>query len=187
MDFSTEQQRGLLDYAKRVIRHELDGGAEMPTPPNDAALQLHAGCFVTLHGAMTHQLRGCIGQLRGEEPLVATVGEMAKEALHDPRFVDEPVTLEELPELEVELTVLSPLEEAKNPLDFDLLKHGIYLTYRGRGGCFLPQVARETGWDREALLARLCMEKMGLPPETWRERGAKMLRFSATILGPERF
>ena len=112
---------------------------------------------------------------------------MAEAVLDDPRFRVNPVTLEELPELELEITVLSPLEPAANPLDFDPLQHGIYLHCQGETGCFLPQVARETGWTKEQLLSRLCSEKMGLPADSWRSPAARLSRFAATIIGPEPF
>lgn len=185
MDFSTQQRRFLLDLARAVIRRELGGNAVQPTAPEDPALEVKAGCFVTLHTLERHRLRGCIGQLTGDGPLARTLEEMSQAVLHDSRFAEDPVTLPELPELELELTILSPLELAAHPQDFDLLQHGIYLQHEGRAGCFLPQVARETGWDRETLLAQLCTQKMGLPPSAWRDPAARLMRFAAMVIGPE--
>ena len=107
--------------------------------------------------------------------------------LEDPRFRVNPVCADELPELELEITVLSPLELAANALDFELLEHGIYLHCQGATGCFLPQVARETGWSKQQLLARLCTEKMGMPADAWQSPAARLYRFTATIIGPEPF
>jgi AMMECR1 domain-containing protein len=102
--------------------------------------------------------------------------------------VDDPVRLEELPDLEMDISVLSPLRPAPGPLSFDLLNEGIYLTWgETRAGCFLPQVARETGWTREQLLARLCVEKMGLPATAWQDPRAKLFTFTTLVIGPEPF
>jgi AMMECR1 domain-containing protein len=79
------------------------------------------------------------------------------------------------------------MKPAKSCLDFDPSIHGIFLTIGGRGGCFLPQVARDTGWAREQLLARLCSEKLGMPADAWKQPPARLFTFTAEILGPERF
>ena len=68
------------------------------------------------------------------------------------------------------------------------MNEGIYLTWgETRAGCFLPQVAQETGWSKEQLLARLCVEKMGLPPEAWKDLRAKLFVFTTLVIGPEPF
>ena len=107
--------------------------------------------------------------------------------LDDPRFSDDPVRLEELPDLEIEISVLSPLHCVPGPLAFKPLTEGIYLACGQRTGCFLPQVARETGWSREQLLDRLCTEKMGLPAGAWNVPGAELSVFSTVTIGPEPF
>lgn len=184
MDFTPTQAQLLLNHARAVIVRRLERLAP-PPPLHDEFAQASAGCFVTLHSLAAHRLRGCIGRIRSEHSLALTLEEMAQAALEDSRFEASPITPVELPELEVEITVLSPLEETRDPLDFDLHNHGIYLQHSGRSGCFLPQVARETGWDRQTLLQRLCTEKMGLHAGAWRERGARLHRFTTTIIGPE--
>lgn len=187
MDFTEPQRARLLDIARNVIQQQLGRRGLPPVPEDDPAFGQSASCFVTLHSLGDHRLRGCIGQIRANGPLLECVKEMAQAVLDDPRFRMNPVTLGELPDLELEITVLSPLEAAGHALDFDLLEHGIYLNCRGETGCFLPQVARETGWTREQLLTRLCTEKMGLPADAWKSPGARLYRFSATIVGPKPF
>ena len=187
MTLSPGQQSCLLDLAREVIRGSL-GKREVTLPPtDDPALAVHAGAFVTLHTRASHQLRGCIGQIRGTGPLKDSVKEMAQAVLEDPRFYRDPVTLDELPDLELEITVLSPLELAANPLDFDLLQHGIYMVCGGVSGCFLPQVARETGWTKEQLLSRLASEKMDLDDDAWKRPDARLYRYTTLIIGPEPF
>ena len=77
--------------------------------------------------------------------------------------------LDELPMLSIEISVLTPLRDAAHALDFDLHADGIVLTCGRHSGCFLPQVARETGWTKEQLLGRLCTEKLGLRESAWRD------------------
>jgi len=191
MVLSPHHQRLLLDAAREVIRRRLAG---QPPPPDDiAALQdpvlaQPAGCFVSLHVRRTHELRGCVGRLDACDPLVVAVRRSAANVLTDPRFTTDPVCLDELPYLEMEVSVLSPLRLAPTALEFDLLNEGIYLTWAEcRAGCFLPQVARETGWSREQLLCRLCVEKMGLPATAWQDSRAKLFVFTTQVIGPEAF
>jgi AmmeMemoRadiSam system protein A len=158
---------------------------EQPPPP--AALLQPAGCFVSLHQKSNHALRGCIGRMDATQPLIDTLRYSAAAALDDPRFVKNRVTLRDLPRLTLEVSVLSPLIPAANPLAFEPGEHGIYLTIGNRSGVFLPQVARETGWTREQLLDRLCSEKMGLNARTWQEPQARLQTFLGVIVGPEPF
>ena len=188
MELSSEQRQILLDVARQTIRTAL--GAEGAVPPaacDDPVLYQPAGCFVTLHSLANHRLRGCVGRLDSRDELIVAVRLVAGSVLEDPRFASCPVRLDELPELEIEITIIFPLCPAASCLDFDLLNDGIYLMLADRAGCFLPQVARETGWDRQQLLARLCTEKMGLPADAWRHESARLMKFRPLILGPEPF
>lgn len=187
MVLKPEQQQALLDAARDVIRQTLGCHAPPPMENSDPALLQPAGCFVTLHEKGTHRLRGCVGTLDASAPLMDALHRSAASVLEDPRFINDPVELDELPRLEIEISILSPLRAVNDPLDFDLLNDGIYLTLGGRSGCFLPQVARETGWDKEMLLARLCTEKIGFPPAAWKLPEARMQVFSTLQIGPEPF
>ena len=197
MLLSPQHQRLLLDAARDRIRQVLRGdvprddageGAGGATARfADDALMQPAGCFVTLHRLRTHELRGCVGRLDAVDPLLVAVRKAAAGVLNDPRFANDPVRLDELPRLQIDVSVLSPLRPAPGPLDFDLYNDGIYLTWGERAGCFLPQVARETGWDKTQLLARLCVEKMGLPPTAWQDPRARLFHFTTVVVGPEPF
>ena len=188
MEITEAQRQSLLNAARVVIRQSLRGGVRVAAPPtSDPVLSMPAGCFVTLHERGSHRLRGCIGRLQTTDPLLKTIYETAESVLHDPRFRNNPITLAELPRLDLEVSVLSPLQEAANPLDFDPPNDGIYLMCEGRTGTFLPQVARETGWTREQLLERLCSEKMGLSSSAWRSPAARLLKYTVVVLGPEPF
>jgi AmmeMemoRadiSam system protein A len=185
----------LLEAARETIRRHLGGRANAggadarlePLPCPDPDLMTPGGCFVSLHELRTHRLRGCVGRMDASQPLWLSVCNSAVGVLDDPRFHEEPVRLAELPTLEIEISVLSPMRPAPTPLDFDPQEQGIYLIHGKRSGCFLPQVARETGWNREQLLTRLCVEKMGLSPDAWREPVARLMVFSTVVIGPEPF
>jgi AmmeMemoRadiSam system protein A len=188
MDLSPAHQRMLLDIARAAIREALRGAADQLVPAStDPILNMPAGCFVSLHDSASHRLRGCVGRLDARTPLIRCVYEMSSGVLGDPRFRNSPITPQELPRLDLELSILSPMKPAPTPLDFDPLNDGIYLTCQARSGTFLPQVGRQTGWSREQLLSRLCTEKLGLPPDAWQEPSAKLLTYTALVIGPVPF
>ncbi len=189
MPFSGEQRQTLLGVARSAIHGTLSGNT--PCVPDlstgNVELTRPAGCFVSLHSIETRRLRGCVGRLESRDPLLLAVHESSVNVLSDPRFTLDPVKLEQLRELDLELTVLSVLRAASGCLDFDPQSQGIFLTVGGRGGCFLPQVARETGWGREQLLDRLCTEKLGVAAKAWQQPPAKLFTFTVEIIGPEPF
>ncbi|HLL89551.1 MAG TPA: AmmeMemoRadiSam system protein A [Tepidisphaeraceae bacterium] len=188
MAISPTDATALLAIARGSIRAALQ---DRPVPPIDVAalsplLAGTGGCFVSLHTLRGHRLRGCVGRIESTDSLAVAVQDAATKVLRDPRFVGDRVTEEELSDLDLEVSVLSPLRPS-TAAEFDLLNDGIVLTIGGRSGCFLPQVARETGWTREHLLDRLCTEKLGLPPGAWAEAGAVLQRFAAEVVGPVPF
>ena len=130
---------------------------------------------MTLH--KQGHLRGCIGHVRGDEPLYLTVCECAiAAALSDPRFA--PVTPEEIPLMNIEISVLSELRLV-SPEQIEVGKHGLFISLQGRQGLLLPQVAVEWQWDRETFLEETC-RKAGLPTDAWR-CGATVEAFTAEI------
>ena len=168
-----------------VIRRKLSGEISgQLVVPNDPNLAKPAGCFVSIHRRDDHALRGCVGIMDTGKPLVQVLVSASEAVLTDPRFANHRITLQELPELELEVTVLGPLTRRPSPLDFEPSTEGIYLTVGERTGCFLPQVARETGWKRDQLLARLCTEKLGLAPDAWKHPSIVFQVFSADVVGP---
>jgi AmmeMemoRadiSam system protein A len=192
MHLGPESSRAILDLARRAIRAALNGERVDQSSTADAGgvadeLAQRAGCFVSLHEMRTHRLRGCVGRLEADEPLNTVVPKVAESCLRDPRFEHCRIRLDDLPRLLIEVTVLSPLRSAADPLDFSLLEDGIVLTLGEVTGCFLPQVARETGWSKEQLLSRLAQEKLGLPPDAWTLPQAKLQKFSTLLIGPEPF
>jgi AmmeMemoRadiSam system protein A len=181
---SPQTQQAILDLAADTVIRRL-GGNPLPLPALTYPLvQQPAGCFVSLHRKEPHALRGCVGMLNTGKTLRASLVAAAESVIGDPRFLAEPVTRFELPQLTIEVTLLGPLEKAKSTLDFEPVQHGIHLTFRGKNGLFLPQVARETNWSREQLLSRLCTEKLGVPENSWKDPTAELRTFSADVIGP---
>ncbi len=185
MGIAPQTQRVLLDLASDAMICAL-GGTSRPIPPlDDPIFAQSVGCFVSLHRKETHALRGCVGMLESDRALSETIAAAARSVLHDPRFTNDPVRLDELIQLDIEVTLIHPMRQVASPLDFDPMEHGIYLTISDRSGCFLPQVARETGWTREQLLCRLCTEKLNLHADAWKDPEAVLKIFTAEIVGPQ--
>ncbi|MDE1888664.1 MAG: AmmeMemoRadiSam system protein A [Planctomycetota bacterium] len=175
----------LLDVARRNIEAVVKQEPVSLSPIDHPDLQGEQGVFVTLktHG----QLRGCIGCFTSDIPLYQLVSEMAiSSATEDPRFEFNRIKLSELEQLEIEISVLSPLKQIKNPLDFELGKHGIFIRKGSRTGCFLPQVALETGWSKEEFLSHCCSSKAGLAPDAWKREDVEIYTFTAEILEEKR-
>lgn len=136
------------------------------------------GAFVTLRRA--RELRGCIGRIEADEGLARVVARCAVAACAlDPRFP--PVDETELPDIEIELSLLGPLEPIDGPADIELGRHGLVVEQAWQRGLLLPQVATEWRWDCETFLAHTC-RKAGLSVDAWR-RGATLWRFEAEVFG----
>ncbi|MBD3368417.1 MAG: AmmeMemoRadiSam system protein B [Candidatus Eisenbacteria bacterium] len=179
-EFLTEaERRELLRLARASIRSALDE-APSPSPRIESeAFNTPSGAFVTLHSS--GRLRGCIGAVQAVRPLAETVISMAVEAaLRDPRFP--PVTMEELNQLDIEISVMSPLRAVEDVSEIKVGRDGLVIQRGGRSGLLLPQVATEYGWDRDTFLDHTC-QKAGLPAGTWRDPGTTILRFSAEVFG----
>ena len=123
--------------------------------PLSGALGENRGAFVTLH--LDGNLRGCIGRITSDRPLAVTVAECARSAaVRDPRFA--PVAPDEIPFLDLEISVLTPPVEVGGPDAIELGRHGILLEREGRQAVFLPQVPGEQGWDLATTLDHLALK-----------------------------
>jgi uncharacterized protein len=174
------ERKLLLSIARDTLTQYARNG-KRPAPPAELspALRERCGAFVTLH--RRGSLRGCIGTFVGEGPLAETIGRMAVAAgWEDPRFPH--VKADEIGDIDLEISVLSPLREIRDVSEIEVGKHGIYITKGYYRGVLLPQVATEQGWDRDTFLSHTCI-KAGLPPETWRQGGVKIEIFSAQVFG----
>lgn len=176
---SPEDKKRLLAIAHQTVEDASVGRAPRAWPTAPGQPPDERGAFVTLH--KNGQLRGCIGNFVGDGSLERTVSQMAVAAAsQDPRF--RPLRPDELAEIDIEVSVLSPLERIDDPELIEVGRHGIYLiSPRGRG-VLLPQVAVEQGWDRWTFLDHTCL-KAGLNPGCWREPEVNIFIFSADIFG----
>jgi MEMO1 family protein len=179
-DLTPTQQAELLALARAAIAQALGAGEPARNSAVPAWMQTPSPVFVTLkeHG----DLRGCIGMTEAVLPLGQAVKQMAcAAAFEDPRFG--PVTARELLNLNVEISVLSPLRRIQSPADIKLGVHGVVVRREGRSGLFLPQVATETGWSRDVFLDELCSQKAGLPAGAWRDKETELYVFTVQAFG----
>jgi hypothetical protein len=177
--FSDQQKRKLLALARKTIEDGAHGKKKPKAQPDDAELAMPAGAFVSLH--KRGGLRGCIGRFEAESPLYQTVVDMAWAASkNDPRFNE--VEKEELADIDIEISVLSPLRKIDNLKEIEVGRHGIYVIRGGRRGTLLPQVALEQGWNRETFLRHTCM-KAGLPPDAYKDEGTEIFIYDALVFG----
>ena len=170
-----EEERTQLAVARRALESVLEGRAFSAPGEVSPALLGKAGAFVTLRAG--DELRGCIGHVEAREPLVQIVAECAvAAALRDPRFP--PVGALELPSINIEISVLSPLFDIR-PEELVIGQHGLMVSRGFRRGLLLPQVPLEWGWDAERFLEETSC-KAGLPPDAWRQ-GARLQAFTTHI------
>ena len=180
---NAEQKQTLLKVAKDTVSAAVGCKSVYEPTTDDPSLLVEVGCFVTLKNG--EQLRGCIGQFTADEPLIEGVCQMAvSSCMHDPRFGGDRITADELPDLDIEISVLSPMQKTDDPLGLRLGVDGIYITDGRTSGCFLPQVATETGWNEEDFLSFCCAHKAGLAPDAWKiDPDVEVYLFTADVFG----
>jgi AmmeMemoRadiSam system protein A len=168
----------LLELARQTVVASVRGQA-LPRVPAHPELALPRGVFVSLH--RSGDLRGCLGHLEGDTPVGEVTRRMAvASSRDDPRFP--PVTPEELADLDVEVSVLSPFERIR-PEDVVPGRDGLLITRGHRSGVLLPQVATEHRWDRVTFLRAVC-QKAALPSEAWQDAATELYAFRAQVVPP---
>jgi AmmeMemoRadiSam system protein A len=174
---SQHDRQLLLRLARESIAAHI-GVAPAHVPGSVDVLARPGGAFVTLH--KDGDLRGCIGHIEPSEPLGKVVPRSAVAASsRDPRFP--PVTASELEAIDIEISLLGPLEAIAGPQDIVVGRDGLVVERGRQRGLLLPQVATEWGWDAETFLAHTC-KKAGLPKDAW-QKGAKLWKFEAEVFG----
>ncbi len=171
-----EDRERLREIAWQAFRAALGRGGPEAERPRTGPLAERGSAFVTLRKG--GRLRGCIGLIGGRYPLAEAVRDAARRVLRDPRFA--PVRPEELPELELEITVLSPFRRVEDPSEVEVGRHGLYISRGLASGLLLPQVAAEQGWDREEFLRGVC-RKAGLPPDAWKSGDVDLQVFEGEV------
>ena len=166
----------LLVLARRALVARVHREAAPDVP---ADLELVAfGAFVTVYHR--DHLRGCLGTLDTRDPLARVIARLAGDVSHrDHRF--EPIRRQELPDVTIDLSVLTPPEPVDDPAAIVVGRDGLIIEKGRRRGLLLPQVAPEHGWDCQTFLAQTCL-KAGLPLDAWRD-GAVIYRFEAEVFG----
>lgn len=174
------QRQTLLDLARRAVAA---AAADKPSPEitPDELLSEKGAAFVTLR--RSGSLRGCMGHIVASAPLWLSVRDMARSAARsDPRFP--PVAPEELGEMTIEISVLSPLRKIRSSEDVSVGRDGLYVKRKHSAGLLLPQVAVTAGWNPRQFLEQTC-RKADLPPIAWQDPETELFAFTAEIFGEE--
>ncbi len=177
LGFSDDEKAKLKDIARLSIEAAVK--AKKPSEPEGITKKLKEpyGIFVTInkHG----NLRGCIGRIIGDQPLYLSCQQMARAAaIEDPRFP--PVTVDELKDLEIEISILTPLQKLEKKEDIVIGRDGLLIRKGMYSGLLLPQVASEYGWDTDEFLAQTC-HKAGLSSDALKSKDTEIYRFSAEV------
>ncbi|NOY37060.1 MAG: AmmeMemoRadiSam system protein B [Chlorobi bacterium] len=184
-DYLTKKDKlVLLHLARKVLNDRIVHG-QVPALDHhkySETLQKPAGAFVTL--TENGRLRGCIGRFQPDQPLYEVVKDMTiSAALNDPRF--SPVKPDEVDNIGIEISVLTPLKKINSADEFILGKQGIYMVRDGRSGTFLPQVANSTGWTKEEFLGHCARDKAGIGWDGWKD--ADLYTYEAVIFSEKEF
>ena len=174
------EQDFLLDVARKTIVARAGDGKRPAFASDNPRLNCKCGAFVTLK-KRSGALRGCIGYVEPRKALLHCVADMAVACCsRDPRF--SPVTTDELANLDVEISVLTPLEEIRRAEEVCIGLHGLMIKKGSASGLLLPQVASEQGWECDRFVEETC-RKAGLGVGAWKEPEAKLFIFSAQVFG----
>jgi len=167
----------LLNLARTTLEAYLTNETTPACHVSSGALLEKKGAFVSLHRG--EELRGCIGQLYPDRELYKIVQHcVLSAALEDTRFL--PVTQEELKDMNIEISILTPFHRIRNVEEIEVGRHGLYLVQGRFRGLLLPQVATQYGWDRITFLAQTC-RKSGLPESAWRDPNTIIHTFEAEV------
>jgi AmmeMemoRadiSam system protein B/AmmeMemoRadiSam system protein A len=173
---SDKEKKALLALAKATIEEYVSSGKVAERNIQNPRFRADGAVFVTIK--KNGSLRGCIGNI---QPVMSLYQSVIKNAIAassaDPRFP--PVSKEELKDIEVEVSILSPLLPLKDIRNIQVGKHGLVIRKGAQSGVLLPQVATEFGWDKDTFLEMVCT-KAGLPKNAWKE--AELLTFTAEVI-----
>lgn len=176
MGLSEEEKAELKGLARNAIESVLFG-KQGETAQIPERLKEKGGAFVTIK--KKGDLRGCIGYIHAVLPVWESVKEAAiQAAFHDPRF--HPVDRKEWKDIDIEISVLTPMKKIKDTEEIEVGKHGLYIEKGYNSGLLLPQVATEYNWDRMTFLEQTCY-KAGLSKDAWKSKDTLIYIFSADV------
>jgi AmmeMemoRadiSam system protein A len=178
-----DSQRWLIKTARQTLEAITRGYGNGERSESDPDLDaIKYGAFVTLFNR--HLLRGCVGTCAPSSGLSNIVIEMTEAAAKRDHRV-KPVRIDELDDIQIHISVISPLHPADQPLDLEIGKHGLHIARHRQRGVLLPQVAVERGWDATEFLEQTCV-KANLPGNAWRWPGTKISLFTALEIEEEK-
>ena len=181
-EFTDYEQHYLLEVARYTLEKHLKvkNKTDVLEIPDNGIMGQNLGAFVSLY--VNRELRGCIGNIFGHEPLVDVVKRMAVAASKDRRFMN--ITANELHDLNIEISVLSPLKQIYSLDEIELGKHGIFIEKGNNSGTFLPQVANKMNWTVEEFVGHCSKDKAGLGWDGWKY--ASMYTYEAFVFSEEK-
>jgi AmmeMemoRadiSam system protein A len=178
---SASARKTLIDLVRQSLLAAVREEKFAPFDPGSEELSAKCGCFVTYK--TRGELRGCIGCFSSDKPLWQTVAQYAALSVtDDTRFTHNRLTEKDLPKIHIDISVLSPLQPCQDPYAIELGVHGIYLRKGWQSGCFLPQVATETGWSVEEFWGYCCSHKAGLRADAWKTGAVELFTFTAEVI-----
>lgn len=179
---SAEDKQMLLRLARQTLQNYLGDGKLCEWRTDSPALLEPRATFVTLRQRDSGELRGCRGEYIARRPLVESVARMAlAAATDDSRFP--PVTIDELPALNIEISALTPLKPIR-PQEIAVGRHGLMIIKGGASGLLLPQVPLTYAWDRQAFLSGVC-RKAALSDDAWKAPDVQLYGFETVAWSEE--
>jgi AmmeMemoRadiSam system protein B/AmmeMemoRadiSam system protein A len=177
MGLTKEEKITLLNIARKALESYLKDKKVPQFNVESETLHEKRAVFVTLKN--NGRLRGCIGRIVADLPLYEVVAKQAVDAaIHDLRFPS--VKYEELKDIEIEISVMTPFEKVSDLGEIEVGKHGLIIKKGFYQGLLLPQVPTEYGWDKETYLQHLCL-KAGLDPQSYKDKDVLIYKFSADV------
>ncbi|MDA2933929.1 AmmeMemoRadiSam system protein A [Acidobacteria bacterium AH-259-D05] len=182
LELSVEDKETLLHLARQTLRDYLSEANLPQCKSYSPALRRPRSTFVTLRRYDSGELRGCRGEHSARWPLAESVAKMViASATDDPRF--SPVTIEELPDIRIEINALTPMKAIRWD-EVVIGRHGLMIVKSDQSGLLLPQVPVACAWDREKFLRELC-RKAGLPENAWKAQDVQLYAFESEVWGEE--
>lgn len=178
-NLSEEEKKLLLEISRETLNNYIISRIRYNPELKKLTYNLtqNCGAFVTLY--KDGKLRGCIGRFGDDTPLWKIVREMTiSSATQDSRFM--PVIEKDLKDINIEISVLTPLKKISTLDDLEIGKHGIYIKHGFSSGTFLPQVATEQGWDKEEFVGRCSRDKVGIGYSGW--KNAELFVYESIIV-----
>ena len=174
--YTEEEKKELFSIARNAITDYVTNRKAPEIEIKNPKFKTDGAVFVTIKEKGS--LRGCIGHIQAMMPLYKSIINNAIAACSsDPRFP--PMTKEELKDMDIEISILSPFMPLKDVKNIQVGKHGLYIVKGMQSGLLLPQVPTEFGWSRDEFLEHLCT-KAGLPKDAWKD--ADLYTFTAEIV-----